>query len=111
MILSCDSYTAYLVAPKSKSRAESYHYLGHKIGTQLNGPIYELANIIKAVMGSAVEAKVGGLCMNRQEVSPMRTALKELYHPQPATPMSADNSMADAIMNKTIKQRQRQSNG
>ena len=106
MILSCESDAAYLVAPKSRSRAGGYHYLGNKAGTQFNGPIYVLAKIIKAVMGSAAEAEVGGLYMNALELSPMRTTLEELDHPQPPTPLRTDNSTADGIMNKTIKQRQ-----
>ena len=57
-------------------------------------------------MGSVAEAEVGGLYMNAQELSPMRTTLKELNHPQPPTPLKTDNSTADGIMNKTIKQRQ-----
>ena len=61
MILLCESDAAYLVAPKSRSRLGGYHYLRNKLGTQFNGPIYLLAKIIKAVMGSAAEAEVGGL--------------------------------------------------
>ena len=57
-------------------------------------------------MGSAAEAEVAGLYMNAQELSPMRTTLEELDHPQPPTPLKTDNSTADGIMNKTIKQRQ-----
>ena len=106
MILSCDSDAAYLVAPKSRSRAGGYHYLGNKDGTQFNGPIYVLAKIINAVMASAAEAEVGALYMNAQELSPMRTTLEELDHPQPPTPLGTDNSTADGIMNKTIKQKQ-----
>ena len=58
MILSCESDAAYLVAPKSQSRAGGFHYLGNKAGTKFNRPIYILAKIIKAVMGSAVEVVV-----------------------------------------------------
>ena len=32
-ILSCESDAAYLFAPKSRSRAGRYHYLGNKAGT------------------------------------------------------------------------------
>ena len=46
MILSCKSDAVYLVAPKSRSRVGGYHYLGNKVGTQFNGPIYVLAKII-----------------------------------------------------------------
>ena len=61
MILSCESDAAYLVAPKSQSRAGGYHYLGNKAGTQFNRLIYVLAKLIKAVMGSVAEAEVGEL--------------------------------------------------
>ena len=57
-------------------------------------------------MGLAAEAKVGGLYINALELSPMRTKLKELDHPQPPTPIRTDDSTADGIMNKTIKQKQ-----
>ena len=58
-------------------------------------------------MASAAEAEVGALYMNAQELSPMRTTLEELDHPsQPPTPLQTDNSTANGIMNKTIKQRQ-----
>ena len=57
-------------------------------------------------MGSAAKTKVGGLYTNALELSPMRTILKELDHSQPPTPIQTDNSTADWIMNKTIKQKQ-----
>ena len=81
MILSRESDAAYLVAPKSQSRAGGYHYIGNKAGTQFNGPIYILAKIIKAVMGSAAEAEVVGLYMHALKLSPMRTTLEEINHP------------------------------
>ena len=112
MILSCESNDAYLIAPKSQSRVGWYHYLGNKAGTQFNGPIYVLAKIIKAVVGSVAKVEVGGLYMNALELSPMRTTLEELDHSHPPTLLKTDNSTADGIMKKTIiKQRQRQSNG
>ena len=57
-------------------------------------------------MGSIAKAKVGGLYMNALELSPMRTTLKELDHPQPPIRIRIDNKTADGIMNKTIKQKQ-----
>ena len=50
--------------------------------------------------------KVGELYMNALEMSPMRTTLEELDHSQLSTSIQTDNSIADGIMNKTIKQRQ-----
>ena len=105
MILTVDSDAAYQVAPKSRSRASGYHYLGNMDGLLFNGAIYILAKVIKAVMQSAAEAECGALYMNAKEVIPMRTTLEELNHPQPATPMRTDNSTADGIMNKTVKQK------
>jgi hypothetical protein len=109
MILSVDSDAAYQVAPKSRSRASGYHYLGNLDGKLFNGAIFILAKVIKSVMQSAAEAECGGLYMNAKEAVPMRITLEELNHPQPATPMRTDNSTADGIMNKTVKQKQSKS--
>jgi hypothetical protein len=109
MILSVDSDAAYQVASKSRSRASGYHYLGNLDGKLFNGAIFILAKIIKSVMQSAAEAECGGLYMNAKEAVPMRITLEELNHPQPATPMRTDNSTADGIMNKTVKQKQSKS--
>ena len=106
MILSCNSNAAYLVTPKPQSQAGGYQYLGNNDGTQFNRSIYVLAKIINAVMGSAAEAKVGGLYMNALELSSMRTTLEELDYPQPPTSIQTDNSTADGTMNRTIKQKQ-----
>ena len=47
MILQSDSDAAYLVAPKARSRASGYHYLGSKDGQLFNGPVHVMAKIIK----------------------------------------------------------------
>jgi hypothetical protein len=109
MILTIDSDAAYQVAPKSRSRASGYHYLGNLDGKLFNGAVFILAKIIKSVMQSAAEAECGGLYMNAKEAVPMRITLEELNHPQPATPMRTDNSTANGIMNKTVKQKQSKS--
>jgi hypothetical protein len=109
MILTIDSDAAYQVAAKSRSRASGYHYLGNLDGKLFNGAIFILAKIIKAVMQSAAEAEYGGLYMNAKEAVPMRITLEELDHPQPATPIRTDNSTADGITNKTVKQKQSKS--
>ena len=72
---------------------------------QFNGAILVLARVIKNVMASAAEAELGALFSNAQEVLPMRQCLKELGHPQPATPIKTDNSTAQGIINNTIKQK------
>ena len=105
MQLMVDSDAAYLVAPKARSRVAGYHYLGNKDGKLFNGPIYVLAKIIKAVMSSAAEAECGGLYINAQEAIPLIITLEELGHKQDPVPLKTDNSTAEGIMNKTIKQK------
>ena len=101
MQLQIDSDATYLVAPKARSRAAGYHFLGNKDGKLFNGPIFVLAKIIKAVMGSAAEAECGGLYMK----VPFITTLEELGHKQDAVPIKTDNSTAEGIMNNKIKQK------
>ena len=60
-------------------------------------------------MSSTADAEWGGLYMNAQEAVPMRATLEELGHPQPPTPIRTDNSTADGIMNKTVKQKKSKS--
>jgi hypothetical protein len=111
MILSVDSDAAYLIAPQARSRASGYHYLGNKDGKLFNGAIFILTKLIPTVMSSAADAECGGLYMNAREAVPMITTLEELGHPQPdnGTPIRTDNSTADGIMNKTVKQKRSKS--
>ena len=60
-------------------------------------------------MQSAGEAECGALYMNAKEAVPMRVRFVELGHPQPASPMRTDNSTADGMGNKTVKQKQSKS--
>ena len=55
-------------------------------------------------MASAVEAEIAGLFLNARLAIPIRTALIELGHPQPATKMKTDNSTANGFIRGTIKQ-------
>jgi len=105
MILQGDSDAAYLVCPEARSRLGGYLFLGNTARTQFNGAILVLARVIKNVMASAAEAELGALFSNALEVLPMRQCLKELGHPQPATPIKTDNSTAQGIINNTIKQK------
>jgi hypothetical protein len=106
MILTVHSDAAYLVAARARSRAARYHFFGNNDGKLFNGPIFVLAKIIENVIASAAEAETGGLYMNAQEAVPERVTAEELGHIQPSTPLVTDNSSADGIMNKTVKQKQ-----
>ena len=78
IILTLDSDAAYLNAPKARSRAGGYHYLGNRDGKLFNGLIYVLAKVIKAVMSAALEVECGALFINPQHTVLMRITLEEL---------------------------------
>jgi hypothetical protein len=106
MILHVYSDASYLTEPEARSRAGGHHYLGNLPGKPgiLNGPILNLSKVLKGVMLSAAEAKIGALYLNAKEATVIRTTLAEMGHPQPATPMETNNSTACGIMNRTVKQ-------
>jgi hypothetical protein len=56
-------------------------------------------------MESATEAEFGALFHNACDAVPLHTALIEMGHPQPDTPIQTDNACAAGISNKTVKQR------
>ena len=79
--------------------------MGNKDDTFLNGPILNPTGVIKVVVSSAAEAETAGVFTNMKEAVALRTALEEMGHPQPPTPIQVDNSTACGIANDTIKQR------
>jgi hypothetical protein len=60
---------------------------------------------MREVLSSASEAELGALFHNGKEACPIRIALTEMGHPQPATPMATDNTTASGIANETVKQK------
>ncbi len=68
-----------------------------------NGAILTLATIIKAVMSSAVEAKLGALYLNAKEAVYLCQILTKLGHPQPRTPIQMDNLTAEGVINNKIQ--------
>ncbi len=67
-----------------------------------NGAILTISQIIKAVMSSAAEAKIGALYINCKEAIPARHPLEFLGHKQPPTPMQTDNTTALGVVNNNI---------
>jgi hypothetical protein len=55
------------------------------------------------VVASAAEAEIGALFLNAKEGVNIRNILKEMGHPQPATPMQTDNTTAHGILSGTCK--------
>jgi hypothetical protein len=68
-----------------------------------NGAVFNILQIIQAVMSSAAEAELDALFINAKSAVSMRHMLKELIHPQPPTPIQTDNKTAnDLLTNKII---------
>jgi len=113
MVLNVHSDASYLSAPKARSRAGGYFFLGslpkHGQPIQLNGAIHVTCTILKLVAASAAEAELGALFHNAQQAKIIRLTLQEMGHPQPATPIHIDNTTAVGIVNSTIKQRRSRS--
>jgi len=114
MVLWTHSNASYLSAPKGHSHAAGYSFLSlHPLASLTasdlappdNGPIHVLCQIMRQVVSSAAEAELGALFLNAQALCPIQTALHELGHPQPATPLQTNNNTASGIANGTVKQK------
>ena len=107
MVLIVHSDASYLSEPKARSRAGSHFFMSSDTKDPANnGAVLNIAELIKAVMSSAAEAKLGVLYINAREAVPQRQHLKEMGHPQPPTPMQTDNSMALGVVTSNIQPRQ-----
>eukprot|EP00956_Cyclotella_meneghiniana_P000475 scaffold553_cov70-Cyclotella_meneghiniana.AAC.1 len=103
MTLAIHSDAGYLNEENARSRAGGHHFLSEDVPYPANnGAIYNEASIIKAVMSSASEAKLGALYMNARKGVEIRNMLEEMGHPQPPTPVQTDNSTADGIINLRV---------
>ena len=104
MILAVHSDVRYLSEPKLRSRAGGHFFLSSNTTIPANnGAILNIAHIITHVMTSETEAELNGLCIMVRETVYIRIILEELGHTQPPTPLQTDNSMADAIINNSIR--------
>jgi len=105
MILHVHSDASYLSEPQARSRAGGHFYFSNKNSPTPNGPIHTVSSIMKNVMSSAAEAEIGAVFINCQDSEPIRTALFEMGHDQPPTPVQTDNTTAAGFLNETIKQK------
>ena len=110
MILAIESDASYLSVVKGRSRAAGYFFLTNKTSSPTgpfkpNGAIHILCQIMREVLSSAAEAELGALFHNGKEACPLRIALEEMGHPQPATPIATDNNTASGIATDTVKQK------
>jgi hypothetical protein len=109
-ILMALSNASYLSAPRARSQAGGYFFLGSipvdGDPIKLNGAIHITCTILKLVATSATEAKLGALFLNAQEAKILHLTLDELGHPQPPTLIHINNTTTVGIVNNTIKPQQ-----
>jgi hypothetical protein len=108
MILHIHSDASYLSENEAKSRAGGFFYMGRSTKTNkklTNGSILIISKVLKNVMSSTAESEIGAVFINAKEGSVLCTALEELGHPQPPTPMETDKTTATGYINGTIKQK------
>ena len=71
-----------------------------------NGAILTIAQIIKNIMSSASESKLGALYISAREAAYILIILKEFVHEQPKTSIQSDNSTAKGFINNKIQPKQ-----
>ena len=82
MILKVHSNASYLSAPKARSHAGGYFFLGSIPRDAeliiIKGSIHITCTILKLVAASATEAELGALCLNAQEAKVIHLVLEKL---------------------------------
>ncbi len=101
--LAIHSNTLCLSEPMACSRAGGHMFMADNEDIPINnGAILNILQIIRAVMSSAAEAKLGALFINAKTAISMQRTLKEMGCPQTCTPIQNDNSTAHALLTKKI---------
>ena len=111
IIICVYSDASYISEPEARSRAGGYFLLGPNSKTPIqdmpleNGPVRVECSIVRNVVASSTEAELGGLFQNCHKSTYMRTALSDMSHIQPPTPVETENTATNGIVNITAKQK------
>lgn len=115
MVLHITSDASYLTASDARSRLGGYFFMSNTLQRSppdpddppppFNGPVLVNSSIIQPVLSSAAEAELGALFHNAKDGCMLRNTLIDMGHPQPATPIQADNACAVGLANDTVKQK------
>jgi hypothetical protein len=101
------SNASYQSEPKAHSRAGGHMFMAGREDIPINnGAELNISQIIRAVMSSAAEAKLGTLFINAKMAVSMQRTLKVMGHPQTHTLIQTGNSITHALLtNKIIPKR------
>ena len=106
MVLAIHSDASYLSEHKACSRTGGHMFMSANddIPTN-NGVILNISQIIRAVMPSEAEVKLGALFINAKTAVLICHTLEELGTPQPQTPIQTDNKTANDLLTNKIMTR------
>jgi hypothetical protein len=103
MVLAIHSNASYLSKPKAHSCAGGHMFMAGRDNIPTNnGAVLNVWQIIRAVMSSTAEAELGALFINAKTTASMRHKLEELGHPQPPTPIQAENKTSNDLLTNKI---------
>ena len=106
MVLACHSDDYYMSELGARRRAGGHLFLSSNAAMPSNnGAVYNIAQIIKAVMTSTAEAEIGAININAREAVLQRMTLSEMGRPQPRTPTKTDNLAARAVVTNNVQPR------
>ena len=98
--------TSYFSVSKARSRASGVFFLADTVlNTQfmenyepiMNRLVHIVCKMMKNIIASTAETELGVIFICGQDDVPVRTALIEIIHPRPSTPIQVDNSTAIGI--------------
>jgi hypothetical protein len=103
MVLAAHSDASYLSEANACSQAGGHLFMSSNTPhPHNNGAVLTIAQIIKAVVSLAANAKIGALYINCREAVPACHTLEFLGHPQPPTPIQTDNTMVLGVVNNNV---------
>ena len=103
MVLAAHYDAAYLNTSKYHIRSGSHIMVSEDFPVpNFNILFLTIAQIIKNVMSSAVEAELAGLYICAMDMVPLHQALRKMGWSQPIRPIQCDNSTAVGVANETI---------
>ena len=114
MILHVTSDASYICEEQARSQAGGHFFLANRLvenGNEPpilptnNGTIHTLCQIIKTVLSSEAEAKIGATFLNSKDTLLICKTLEELGRPQPPTPMQVYNTTSVVFAKNTINQK------
>ena len=114
IILYISSDESYLLETIARSRVGGISYLSNKPSNKIqvtnldhpcNALVHGVVRILKMITSSTMEIEVAAIFYNTKDGLLIRAALEKLGHPQPPTPIEADNENAIGFLDDSMKQK------